>query len=80
MAAPLGKLHLCMCCPVVCQPEDAHVLSYFQLLRAICQFVSVAVALLQVSDAAQVPGPIPAQPRPARDDVSCFQLMLESAH
>lgn len=59
MAAPLGKLHRCMCCPMVCQPEDAHVLGYFQLLHAICQFVSVAVALLQVSEAAQGPRPRP---------------------
>lgn len=65
---------------MVCQPEDAHVLSYFQLLRAICQLVSAAMALLKVSNAAQVLGPSPAQPRPARDDCSCFQLMLESVH
>lgn len=42
-----------MCCSMISQPEDAHVLGYFQLLRAICQFVSVAVALLPVHDAAQ---------------------------
>ena len=57
MAAPLEKLHQCMCCPLVCQPEDAHVLGYFQLLCAVCQSVSVAVALLRVSDAAQSQAP-----------------------